>query len=412
MNWRDVWRRSREHVLAFVGYAALATFVFIGVVLVWWVQSRVTNAQDPWPSWRQFAGTFEHRSSHLADVVWNVGLVHGGYEPFPKGAVDPYAAQHNWAYFPLTLWVGRLVRLFTHDTWWALQAMSLGAAAGFMTFARALRQRWHTGTSAAWPVAHELLLLFFVLPIGWPCINFTVVPMVAEYALFFAALRLAREGETPSRESIALVVAFAVIVAFSRPQGLVLDGIIAAALFFHLRAPMKVRIGVALALLASIGCLFLYYEVKLGQPLAWYYVQRAWGRKTTMPWTVWIRELRGYPFDQYGSYALVGFRALVSGIAIAWAAIVCGRELKTERRPETMVEAWLLLATALLWIVPYTTGSILAAHRYLCFAMYPFLAKPDRNIGTRLPALALFALVFVRVFEIAFFFGGARFATW
>ncbi len=405
-------RKLREPALAFLAYAALATFVFAGVVLVWWVQTRPANVPVPWPDWREFTEAFKHRAGGLADVIWNLGLTDVGYERLPKGLPHPYAFQHNWAYFPLTAWLGRIVRLFTHTSWWALQILSLAAAAGFMTFARSLRKQWGGETAGAWPFAHELVLLFFVLPITWPCINFTVLPMVAEYGLFFAALRLAREGEAPSRSSIALVLVLAPIVAFSRPQGLMLDAIVAAALFFHLRAPMKIRIGVALGLLASIGAVFLYYRWAVGNALAWYYVQRAWGRKTTMPWTVWIDELRGYPFGEYASYALVGIRAIVSGIAIAWAALACGRDLKTERRPETMVEAWLLLATALLWVMPYTTGSILAAHRYLCFAMLPFLLRPDRNITTRIPALALFALVFLRMFEMVFFFEQARFATW
>jgi hypothetical protein len=406
------WRKWSEPALAFVAYSALATFVFVGVVIVWWVQTRPANAAVPWPDWRQFNETFKHRVGGLADVMWNLGVTEGGYERFPHGVPHVYASQHNWAYFPLTPWLGRLLRIFTRTSWWSLQVLSLAAAAGFMTFARTLDKRWHAATTEAWPIAHALVLLFFVLPIAWPCINFTVLPMLVEYALFFAALRLAREGETPSRFSIALVLALGPIVAFSRPQGLMLDAIIAAALFLHLRAPMKVRIGVALGLLASIGAVFLYYRWAVGEPLAWYRVQRAWGRKTTMPWTVWMQELRGYPFDQYTSYALVGIRALVSGIAIAWAAVACGRDLKSERRPETMVEAWVLLATALLWIMPYTTGSMLAAHRYLCFAMYPFLARPDRNITTRIPALGLFALVFLRMFEMVFFFGQAQFVTW
>lgn len=408
---RDAWGRSREHVLAFLAYGALGAVCFFGVLLAWWVQTRPVNVPVPWPHWEELKETvYKDRVLRLADVGWNVGIIESGYEPFPRDGTDPYAGQHNWAYFPLTIWLSRIVRIVTRDGWWALQIVSLAAFAGFMTLARAMRKQ--AQPSGTWPMAHELLLLFFVLPITWPCSNMTVLPMLAEYALFFAALHLAREGEAPSRFAIGLVVVLAPIVAFSRPQGLVIDTLVGAALFFHLRAPLKIRIGVTAALAASVVAVFLWYKLAIGEPLAWYHVQKAWGRKTSMPWTLWYDELKsGFPFNGYASYALIGLRALLCAAGIGWAARAVLRERK-DARPETWVEAWLIATTALVLVLPYTTGTIMGGHRYLCFAMYPFLAAPEKNLATRFPMHVFFALVFVRVIETAFLFQGAYFAIW
>lgn len=416
-------RRVGEHAIAFVRYALVALFTFTGVLLAWYVETRPVNMAVPWPTWEVLTDSvFKDRAVALADVGWGVGAVMNGYERIPEGVADPYATQHNWAYFPLTIWLGKLMTFVTRDAFWALEMLAIVSVAGLLTLARHMRRTWKAPEGFSF--AHELVVLFFVLPISWPCPNFMVLPMLLEYGLFFALLRLfeglpsgSKSERAPSLSpwSTGLVLFLALLFAFARPQGLAIVALVSVSVALILRAtPLRARVLLAVGGLASVALVLVYYKVVVGDALAWYHVQRAWGRTSTMPWTPWIQEIAsGFPVGEYMSFVVIGLRVLVTSAGLAYAARAVVRDfVKGDRRPRLLLEASLLGVSFVLLVQPFTTGTLLGAHRLLCFAMLPFFLPPDRNIVARMGPLSVIGLVTVRMLEMAFFLQNARFATW
>jgi hypothetical protein len=408
----------RRHGPVFLGYGVFVTFALFVLLIGWYIQSQPVNTRLPWPTWELLKGElFRKRTAMLADTGWHVGAVMNGYEGFPRDVADPYVDQHNWTYFPATIYAGKLINIITRDVWWALQLLSLFSCATLLTMLRAARKAAVASKDRP-SFIFDAAVVFFALPIMWPAVNFTVFPMLLEYGTFFAVLRLAREGATPSKPSLALVAALALVLAFARPQGLVIDAVLAvgAALFLR-EPPLKVRAFIVASFLVPILCLLLFYKVEVGQTFAWYHAQRAWGRRFTFPWELWGEELKsGFPFNIYASYAVVGFRTLIVLAGLGYSAHSCWKDFRGgNRSPLLGMEAWILAITLLLAVQPFTSGTILGAHRYLCFAMFPFLS-PTRNPLTRFGeqslSIVLLSLVFVRVVETVFLFENAYFAIW
>lgn len=119
---------------SFAAYLAFCVGAFVVMVFVFYVQSFPGNDPVPWPTFAAFDACFQERTRALADVAWHGGLIAYGYEPSP--VVDPYAHQHNWAYFPLNAYAGKLVYLAIPNLWWALQVLTTVSTAAFLTFIR------------------------------------------------------------------------------------------------------------------------------------------------------------------------------------------------------------------------------------------------------------------------------------
>jgi hypothetical protein len=412
------WPTAGDDAKAFVRYLALAAFVSAGMLFAWWLQSYPANVPTGWPTFSDLVTIQRDRQILVADVEWNVGLLVGGYQPRPAGIADPYLTQHNWAYFPLTAYVAKVFAFVVRDPWQAMHAVGIVSVAWFLTLVRAERERERRAgaADATWPLRHELLLLFFVLPIGWPGINFVVLPMALQFGLFFAWLRLVRRAEAPAPRTVVAIGILALAVGFSRFQGLVVLAILATGTLVHMRATsLRARLMLAAALLVPIPLVLLYFEIKTGSPFSFYFAQKAWGRRLGPPWEPFFASgAWAGAVGAYDSVAAIAVRALATFAALAYAGWRWLADLRAmpARRDELRLEGWLLAASLLLGLLPFMTGTLLSAHRYLCFAMYPLVASPRRNLGSRLGPTLLLALVFLRIGELVFFMRPAFFAIW
>lgn len=394
----------------FGGYLAFCSAAFGAVLLTWYIQSFPENAPVPWPTFAALDTCFKERSVWLADVLWHVWLVDGGYEVLPAGA-DLYARQHNWAYFPLTAYAGKLLVLVVRDTWWSLQIVTLVSVAAFMTL---IREEVTSREPQSWSVRNELVVVLFVLPIGWPCINFTVLPMLVEFALFFSLLRLAR-AETVGRSSLLVMGALALAVGFSRPQGLLVLAVLAATALVVLRARRRDAFWTAGLLLLPILLVLGFYKWKVGEALAFYHVQRTWGRSLSWPWTPWIKAIaNGHLFAGFHDVVFSLLRAVLTLAALVVAAYGTLRERPTDEagRRARSAETGILAASSILWLLPSMTGILLGMHRLYSFATYPLVSPTSRNPAMQLGSLLLVALCLVRMVEVACFFQNRYFAIW
>lgn len=258
--------------------------------------------------------------------------------------------------------------------------------------------------------------MLFVLPISWPCVNFTVLPLLLELALFFWFLRVARTANV-RRSWLVVLSVLALSVGFSRAQGLFVLIVLAAT---SLVAPRRGRtnalaFAVTAILLAPIPLLLGFYALKVGDPLAFYHAQKTWGRSLSTPWAPWVTAFaNGHVIAYFHDLAFTLLRALLTIAAIGYASYRCLKERPADEAGlrERDAEVGVLAASVVLWLLPSMTGVLLGMNRLYCFAMYPLVTSPRRNPAMMIGSLPLLALCLLRVAEVVLFFQNRYFAIW
>lgn len=302
------------------------------------------------------------------DGYWYLGLLRDGY------AAGPFTTEvrNNWPFFPFFPIVVGLAG-------GSILGGVLVASGAALVASRLLMSevRLHGGRrTARWTV---LLLLY------WPFSNMlsSFRPESLILLASVGAWMLARRGRWWAAWACVAVA------ALCRPPGLVVGLLVLGEAISAYRAmPRRLAIALAGAILplAGIAMFSAYQGIVVGEPLAWYKAQVAWGRSTDL-----LATLTGY----WSHPLFIRWRFDFAILNWAILALLLGAALLLARRGKWPLAAF----TAAYSIVPLLSGNLIASGRYAS-TMFPAaivgatdkLIRPVR-LGILIASAALLAAV-------------------